>query len=252
MPTPDEMKGYREGLEKMADWARKHPGSAGEDVNQSVRYHNRFLFDYCGREIDACIERLRDQASLYLANDARLKRRMRIRALFTAALTLNATAVWTARLLSRGTFAMVTQRRFFMKRFRLDPKEWGPTAKSCFARALSGFSLGPDGVCIDRHLQRMAISPADAVEQWRDWFRLYESLYGPGETVLCVRWHVELLDWIALMGPKPVSWKGEAYDQRGAGEKAGGNSGRDEAVRRTDHRLLQPVLELRPAGDPGG
>lgn len=29
MPTPDEMKGYREGLEKMADWARKNPGSAG-------------------------------------------------------------------------------------------------------------------------------------------------------------------------------------------------------------------------------
>lgn len=33
MSTPDELKGYREGLEKMADWARKNPGTPGEPVS---------------------------------------------------------------------------------------------------------------------------------------------------------------------------------------------------------------------------
>jgi hypothetical protein len=171
------------------------------------KYHNKFLFNYSGEEIDKCIRRLADQVELYQTGTPSTRRRMRVRALVVAALTLNATAVWTAKLLMQGKFSMRTQRAFFRKRWRLDPKEWGVTAKSCFARALCGYSVGADGVCVDRHLQRMGLVPIDAAAQWRDWFRLYESMYGPGETVLCVRWHIELLDWIAMLGGKPVSWK---------------------------------------------
>jgi hypothetical protein len=102
---------------------------------------------------------------------------------------------------------MVTQRLFLRKRWRLSPEEWGVNPKSCFARALCGYSVGKDGVCVDRHLERMELSPQDAVQQWREWFRLYESMYGPGESMLCVRWHVELLNWIAGLGGKPAPWK---------------------------------------------
>lgn len=175
--------------------------------NALGKYHNRFLFDYSGEEIGKCMERLAAQAELYKAATVLIRRRMRVRALVVAALTLNATAVWTAKLLMQGKFSMRTQRAFFRKRWKLDPKDWGPTAKSCFARALCGYSVGADGVCVDRHLQRMDLLPKDAAEQWRDWFRLYESMYGPGETVLCVRWHVELLDWIAVQAKRPLSWK---------------------------------------------
>jgi hypothetical protein len=180
-----------------------------KDFESSVigKYHNRFLFDYSGEEIWKCMGRLAVQAELYKTATMLIRRRMRVRALVVAALTLNATAVWTAKLLMQGKFSMRTQRAFFRKRWRLDPKDWGPTAKSCFARALCGYSVGVDGVCVDRHLQRMELFPKDAAEQWQDWFRLYQSMYGPGEAVLCVRWHVELLDWIAVQGKRPVSWK---------------------------------------------
>lgn len=171
------------------------------------KYYNTYLFDYCGEEIRKCLSRLADQAELYKTGPAHIQRRMRVRALVVASLTLNATAVWTAKLLMQGKFSMRTQKAFFKKRWKLDPKEWGPTAKSCFARALCGYSVGADGVCVDRHLERMELLPKDAAEQWQDWFRLYESMYGPGETVLCVRWHVELLDWIAVQADRPSPWK---------------------------------------------
>jgi len=196
---------------------RRPPGKALKKSKRRIRkdfqtnalgkYHNRFLFDYSGAEIEKCMIRLADQVELYKVGTAITQRRMRVRALIVAALTLNATAVWTAKLLMQGKFSMRTQRAFFRKRWKLDPKDWGPTAKSCFARALCGYSVGADGVCLDRHLQRMDLLPKDAAEQWRDWFRLYESMYGPGETVLCVRWHIELLDWIAVLAKRPSSWK---------------------------------------------
>jgi len=173
----------------------------------SSKYHNTYLFDYCGEEIRKCLARLSDQAELYKKGSDAVRKRMRVRALVVASLTLNATAVWTAKLLMQGKFSMRTQKAFFKKRWKLDPKEWGTTAKSCFARALCGYSTGADGVCVDRHLERMDLLPKDAAEQWRDWFRLYESMYGPGETVLCVRWHIELLHWIAMQAERPVSWK---------------------------------------------
>jgi len=171
------------------------------------KYHNRYLFDYCQDEVEKCLVRLADQSRIYGSRSAATRWKMRARALFVAAFTLNATAVWTAKLLVNGTFSMITQRRFFKKRWRLDPGAWGKNAKSCFARALCGHSIGKDGVCVDRHLERMELNPQNAVAQWRDWFRLYESMYGPGETVLCVRWHIELLDWIAMLGEKPAPWK---------------------------------------------
>lgn len=181
--------------------------SVAKGSKLSSKYHNTYLFDYSGEEILKCLRRLALQAEIYRAGTLKVRRRMRARALMVAALTLNATAVWTAKLLMQGKFSMRTQRAFFKKRWNLDPKQWGPTAKSCFARALCGYSVGADGVCVDRHLERMDLFPKDAAEQWRDWFRLYESMYGPGETVLCVRWHVELLDWIAMMAERPASWK---------------------------------------------
>lgn len=195
----------------------------------TARYHNRFLFDYGKEETGKCMGRLAYQADLYKSGDARLQRRMRIRALFTAALTLNATAVWTARLLARGTFSMITQSRFFWKRWKLDPKEWGQNAKSCFARALCGYSVGKDAVCIDRHLERMGLSPEDAAGQWLDWFRLYESLYGPGEKLLCVKWHVGLLDWISGMGSKPSPWKGSNVEKENADRLVSLQAGVDPA-----------------------
>lgn len=151
--------------------------------------------------------RLSDQAEIYKSHCPLDQWKMRIRGLYTAALTLNATAIWTAKLLHRGKVSMVTQVRFFQKRWRANPDDWGTNAKSCFARALSGYSIGRDAVCIDRHLERMGLSPRTAAAQWKHWFRIYESLYGPGETVLCVRWHVELLDWIAMRGERPEPWK---------------------------------------------
>jgi len=171
------------------------------------KYHNRFLFDLCGDEIAKCLARLEDQSKIYESRSAASRWKMRTRALFVAAFTLNATAIWTAKLLTKGTFSMVTQFRFFKKRWRLDPVEWGQNAKSCFARALSGHSVGQDAVCVDRHLQRMDLLPKNAAEQWRDWFRIYESLYGPGEAALCIRWHVEVLDWIAMLRGRPSAWK---------------------------------------------
>jgi hypothetical protein len=170
-------------------------------------YFNQPLFDLTSEETDDCMERLRIQSHVYSGTTNLLKWKMQARALMVCAYTLNATAIWTAKLLMRGTFSMQTQRLFFRKRWRVHPSEWGKTAKSCFARALCGSDIGKDGVCIDRHLERMGSKVTDAEAQWREWFRLYESLYGPGETVLCIRWHEDLLDWIALQGPKPKPWK---------------------------------------------
>jgi hypothetical protein len=173
----------------------------------SSKYYNQFLFDYSKEEIRKCMRRLSDQAKIYESHSDLDQRRMRIRGLYLAALTLNATAIWTAKLLKRGKVSMVTQVLFFRKRWRQDPKDWGANAKSCFARALSGHSIGKDSVCIDRHLERMGLVPKNAAEQWRHWFRLYESMYGPGEAILCVRWHIELLDWIAMRRERPDPWK---------------------------------------------
>ncbi len=181
---------------------------AAEVQETGAKYHNKYLFNYCREEVMTCLVRLRKQTGFYWEADPLSQAKMRVRGLYTAALTLNATAVWTAKLLQRGKVSMVTQVRFFQKRWRLDPADWGTNAKSCFARALSGYSIGRDGVCIDRHLERMKSAPRNAEAQWEEWFRLYESLYGPGETALCTRWHVDLLDWIALRRrEKPMSWK---------------------------------------------
>lgn len=174
---------------------------------QATKYYNSRIFDYSCPEIRACLERLVEQAAIYRKVGVLSKRRMAIRGLFAAALTLNATAVWTAKRLEVGRFAMSTQSKFFFIRWRRPPDLWGVNAKSCLARAWSGISLGADAVCIDRHLERLKSKPPGAVEQWKEWFDLYESMYGAGETVLCVRWHTHVLDWIAFRGPRPEAWK---------------------------------------------
>jgi len=171
------------------------------------KYHNTFLFDLVGDQVKVCLERLAEQEELYARASDHERRRMKVRGLFTAALTLNATAVWTTKLLLRGVFSMSTQEIFFRTRWRQDPKEWGQNPKSCFARALCGYSIGKDGVCIDRHLERTESAAPTAAAQWREWFELYQSMYGPGETALCLKWHVELMDWIALRRGRPQPWK---------------------------------------------
>lgn len=173
-----------------------------------IKYHTQTLFkDLTSGTVNACLKRLRRQAGIYKQASKSNKKKMQLRALLLAAFTLKATAIWTAKLLHRGTFSMVTQRRFFWKRWRKDPSEWGSNAKSCFARALSGFSIGADSVCIDRHLERMESAPENAEAQWKEWFDIYERLYGPGEANACILWHVEVLDWIALKREKPEAWK---------------------------------------------
>ncbi len=171
------------------------------------KYNSPPLFDYTSAGLDACCARLRKQAVYHKMAPKKRKRYMEVRGLLTAAFTLNATAIWTAKLLARGAFSMRTQRLIFKKRWRQSPKEWGANAKSCFARALCGYSIGSDSVCIDRHLERMGSVPPDAEGQWREWFRLYESMYGPGEMIACADWHVRVLDWIALRIPRPMAWK---------------------------------------------
>lgn len=174
---------------------------------EATKYYNSRIFTLSQPEIDACLGRLVEQATIYSNVGLLGRRRMAIRGLFAAALTLNATAVWTAKRLEVGRFAMSTQSRFFFMRWRLAPDRWGTNAKSALARAWSGFSLGADAVCIDRHLERLKSKPPGAVAQWKEWFDLYESMYGAGEAVLCVRWHTKLLDWIAHRGERPGAWK---------------------------------------------
>lgn len=176
-------------------------------MTASAKYHAKQLFTLSKSAIEECLERLVVQRGLHWGSSWVAARRMRVRALFVSAMTLNSTAIWTAKLVSRGFFAMETQRKFFLARIRKDPGEWGENAKSAFARALSGYSLGHDAVCIDRHLERMELAPEDAPAQWRAWFQLYESMYGPGETIACARWHVEILDWISGAGARPEAWK---------------------------------------------
>ncbi len=171
------------------------------------KYNSPPLFDYTSAKLDLCCARLRKQAVYHKRATKNRKRRMDVRGLLTGAFTLNATAIWTAKLLARGAFSMRTQRLFFRKRWRQSPKEWGENAKSCFARALSGYSIGSDSVCIDRHLERTGSVPPDAEGQRREWFRLYESMYGPGEMIACAGWHVGVLDWVALRSPRPKAWK---------------------------------------------
>ncbi len=176
-------------------------------MTQSTKYYSPSLFDLTSKDVRICLTRLRKQPGIYKATDDYDRWRMQVRALELAACTLNATAIWTAKLIMRDDFAMSTQRLFFGKRWLYHPSVWGITAKSCFARALCGYDIGQDGVCVDRHLERTGSKPKSAVDQWQEWFRLYESMYGPGEAAYCIRWHVELLDWIALRKPKPKPWK---------------------------------------------
>ena len=173
----------------------------------NTKYHTQLLFNLTAEDVAKCSERLRRQPSIYSKVNAVQKKEMQERALTVSALTLNASLVWTAKLLARGTFSMITQRKFFEKRVDQHLTEWGETAKSCFARALCGYSIGSDSVCIDRHLERMGYWPKNAVDQWEEWFRIYERLYGAGETMCCVRWHVDLLNWISSEGSKPKPWK---------------------------------------------
>ncbi len=191
------MEGLLQGVKQL---------ETGVSERQS-KYRNAFLFDYSGPEIERCAVRLIQQKEIHYQAPRKLRRQMETRGLFAAALTLASTAVTSAKMLERGKFWMNTQVLFFRNRWKKSPGEWGPSAKSALGRSWSGFSLGADAVCIDRHLERLGIQPPDAVAQWRIWFNLYESMYGPGETVLCVRWHEQLLDWIAFRGPRPSSWK---------------------------------------------
>lgn len=173
-----------------------------------VKYHAQRLFkDLITDAVNSCLERLRRQPEMYKQASHLDQKKMQCRALNLAAVTLKTTAILTAKLLQRGTFSMITQRRFFWKRWRRHPDDWGANAKSCFARALSGYSIGADAVCIDRHLERLGIAPVDAPDQWKRWFDIYETMYGAGEAGACVLWHADALDWIALKRVKPVAWK---------------------------------------------
>ncbi len=72
------------------------------------KYNRPPLFDYTSPTLDACCARLRKQAVYHKRAPRKRKRRMEVRGLLTAAYTLNATAIWTAKLLARGAFSMHT------------------------------------------------------------------------------------------------------------------------------------------------
>jgi len=87
---------------------RRPSSSVAKGSKLSSKYHNQYLFDYSREEIKMCMVRLEQQATLYEAGSPLATRQMRTRALLVAAFTLNATAIWTAKLLAKGKFSMVT------------------------------------------------------------------------------------------------------------------------------------------------
>lgn len=173
-----------------------------------VKYHVQSLFTGLASDaLDACLERLRRQPRMYKQASQLDRKKMQCRALFLSTFTFNSTIILTAKALRTGKFRMTSQRQFFGTRWRQSPDKWGKKPKSCFSRALCGYSIGADAVCVDRHLERVGDIPVDAPDQWRKWFEVYETMYGAGEAGACILWHIDALDWIALKRARPKAWK---------------------------------------------
>ena len=161
------------------------------------------------------LSRLSEQRTIYslVSDDAREE--MRLRALTVAYSTAHTESRVAANNLARG-FMMSGARTAVARRALVHPDEWDQnqrengritlrwdrsTAKARFARALSGYSLGPDAVCLDTHMLKLPIRqrPRTAYQQWGAWFRFYRQLYGTDRALWCIDWHRRLLDHIALI-----------------------------------------------------
>lgn len=166
-------------------------------------------------EVNKILSRLSDQATLYTSSEPAEREAMQYRALVCAYSTAHTESRVAAQNLAKG-FMMRSGRIAVDERTPLHPKEWDQnqrqggrivkrwarfTAKARFARALCGYSLGSDAVCLDVHMLRLPIRkrPKNAYQQWAKWFRTYKKEYGLDRALWCLDWHRRLLDYIALV-----------------------------------------------------
>ena len=153
------------------------------------------------------LARLEEQAETYKIIPEDEKREFEHRALTCAYVTAHTESREAARRLANGDLMRGT-RTAIERRSKVTPDKWDEknklrwhrhTAKARFARALSGFSLGADAVCLDTHMLALpkARQPKSAVEQWSSWFVVYSERYGEDRAEWCIDWHRRLLDYIA-------------------------------------------------------
>ena len=164
--------------------------------------------------INGILARLSEQATIYSLVPDKEREEMRYRALVVAYSTAHTESRVAVNNLTRG-FMMQSMRRAIERRALVHPSKWdrnqgkGKTrlrwadypAKARFARALSGYSLGPDAVCLDVHMLRLPVGkrPRNAYQQWAKWFRVYRDTYGEDRARWAIDWHRRLLDHVALI-----------------------------------------------------
>jgi len=147
--------------------------------------------------LNKLIQRLNAQAEYYRQATEQTKRSMQARALFVAACTIRVRLGNSARLVAGYKLPPLrSARKFFTSRVAKFPATWGTSPKAGFARALCGFSLGDDAVCIDTWLVRNKIKPSNAIDQWRKWLALFRLVYGDKayQDALCI--HADWLDFV--------------------------------------------------------
>lgn len=149
------------------------------------------------------IARLHQQVAVYQQASLAQQQAMARRALGIAGQTirrqLEASYANTTKLPPLRTAA-----KFVFNRQALWPDQWGALPKAGFARALCGYSLGPDAVCVDTWLRRNGIRPADAVDQWTLWFKLYRLVYGERKYQTALKIHLDWLKYVAGGGSCPT------------------------------------------------
>lgn len=166
-------------------------------------------------EVNHILARLSEQATVYATAPESDREEMRLRALTCAYATAHTESRVAAQNLARG-FIMRSGRVAIERRWQVPPEsgdqnqregkriKWNwarNTAKARFARALCGYSLGADAVCLDVHMLRLAPHrrPRNAYQQWARWFRVYKREYGLERALWCLDWHRRLLDYCALV-----------------------------------------------------
>jgi hypothetical protein len=164
------------------------------------------------------LSRLCEQANIYALKSSEEQEAMRHRALIVAYTTAHTESRVAAQKLSRGLLMrsgrIAVERRILVNAGEWDKDQRKPKprngilhrwarypAKARFARALCGYSIGPDAVCLDTHMLRLTPDkrPRNAYQQWSKWFWVYRAQYGDDRAQWCIDWHHRLLDYIALV-----------------------------------------------------
>jgi hypothetical protein len=160
--------------------------------------------------IQDVLNRLDEQYQLYQIADEPRRSMMRQRALKVAYTMAHTEARVAAENLVRDTM-LPDCRTALERRLPYPPEEWDRDQKSHgwkwsrypvkarMARALCGFSLGSDAVCVDLHMERLPKhrQPRDARDQWAKWFAVYRQRYGEERYQWVLDWHYRLLRWVA-------------------------------------------------------